>query len=159
MFDRMATSLLGRNCIIPWRRVSVPPVLSILPSQTDVSELAFAYQCQLWHLHDQHMDQMSGNPYLQKCSLICSDMLLIFMLLTLYIGTNFCWRLEQHYFNTKNCCQNHYVYHPCAIDRPTISSHQHFSSICLTRCPFCLYIDHFYRKILQANHFGWQSSQ
>jgi hypothetical protein len=54
----MATSILGRNCMIPWRRVDVPTLDTILHSTATVDEAASDHQCKLWFLHDQFMDQM-----------------------------------------------------------------------------------------------------
>ncbi|PMD33962.1 hypothetical protein L207DRAFT_498539 [Hyaloscypha variabilis F] len=58
LFDRMATSILGRNCTVPWRRVDVPNMNTILGPDASIDDLSFSYQCQLWFLHDQYMDQI-----------------------------------------------------------------------------------------------------
>lgn len=56
LLDRMATSLLGRNCALPWRRVRVPAL--DLGGPLIEAERAFTLQCRLWYLHDQYMDQI-----------------------------------------------------------------------------------------------------
>lgn len=59
IIDRTAISILGRNCAMPWRRVNVPNFDTTLESSTaDLAQIAFAWQCKLWYLHDQHMDQV-----------------------------------------------------------------------------------------------------
>ncbi|KAF7550245.1 hypothetical protein G7Z17_g5867 [Cylindrodendrum hubeiense] len=60
IIDRTAISILGRNCALPWRRVNVPSFDSTFESSmADLAQVSFAAQCQLWYLHDQHMDQVS----------------------------------------------------------------------------------------------------
>jgi hypothetical protein len=57
--DRMATSLLGRNCAVPWRRVRVPDLSTVFDGSNLTNEQeAFIHQCRLWSIHDQHMDQI-----------------------------------------------------------------------------------------------------
>ncbi|KAJ5728541.1 uncharacterized protein N7483_003049 [Penicillium malachiteum] len=59
MTDRTSISILGRNCILPWRRVNVPVIDAFLSGEdADLAELSFAWQCKLWYMHDQNMDQM-----------------------------------------------------------------------------------------------------
>ncbi|KAH7141037.1 C6 transcription factor [Dactylonectria macrodidyma] len=58
LLDRIATSLLGRNCMIPWRRVQAAPFLSATSSPPSMDELIFAAQCRLWFIHDQFMDSI-----------------------------------------------------------------------------------------------------
>lgn len=59
IIDRTAISILGRNCALPWRRVNVPNFDTTFTSETaDLSQVSFAWQCRLWYLHDQNMDQM-----------------------------------------------------------------------------------------------------
>jgi hypothetical protein len=55
---RMATSMLGRQCTIPWKRVMTSPFESILDTNSTFDKIAFDHQCKLWMLHDQFMDQM-----------------------------------------------------------------------------------------------------
>lgn len=63
MTDRTSISILGRNCMLPWRRVNVPPIEKLFPSETaSLAQLSFAWQCRLWYMHDQRMDEMYGNP-------------------------------------------------------------------------------------------------
>lgn len=57
-YYRMATSLLGRNCTLPWRRVHVPDVSTGYELSMTIEQSAFSLQCQLWSVHDQYMDQM-----------------------------------------------------------------------------------------------------
>lgn len=58
MTDRTSISILGRNCILPWRRVNVPAIETFFAGKENLAELSFAWQCKLWYLHDQNMDQM-----------------------------------------------------------------------------------------------------
>ncbi|KAK1959639.1 fungal-specific transcription factor domain-containing protein, partial [Colletotrichum sublineola] len=59
IIDRTAISLLGRNCALPWRRVNVPSFDTTFESSTaDLYQISFAWQCKLWYLHDQYMDQI-----------------------------------------------------------------------------------------------------
>lgn len=59
IIDRTAISILGRNCALPWRRVNVPNFDTTFTSETaDLEQISFAWQCKLWYLHDQNMDQM-----------------------------------------------------------------------------------------------------
>ena len=59
MTDRTSISILGRNCMLPWRRVNVPPIETLFPSSTSsLAQLSFAWQCRLWYMHDQRMDEM-----------------------------------------------------------------------------------------------------
>ncbi|KAL4961175.1 uncharacterized protein BDV14DRAFT_211251 [Aspergillus stella-maris] len=56
--DRIATSLLGRNCLLPWRRIKAPSFLSAVGLSPSLDELAFDHQCRLWFIHDQYMDNI-----------------------------------------------------------------------------------------------------
>ncbi|EMR85700.1 putative c6 transcription factor protein [Botrytis cinerea BcDW1] len=56
--DRIAATMLGISCVIPWRRVQVPTLHSLLGAEASHDELAFSYSCGLWQLHDQFMDQI-----------------------------------------------------------------------------------------------------
>lgn len=57
--DKSAITIVGRNCALPWRRVNVPDLQSIIPSPSpDIADLSFAWQCRLWYTHDAAMDQM-----------------------------------------------------------------------------------------------------
>lgn len=59
MTDRTAISILGRNCALPWRRVNVSNYDTTFDNATaDISDLSFSWQCRLWYLHDNYMDQM-----------------------------------------------------------------------------------------------------
>ncbi|KAF2786913.1 hypothetical protein K505DRAFT_379940 [Melanomma pulvis-pyrius CBS 109.77] len=58
LMDRIATSMLGRQCVMPWRRTRVPPILDILEAGAEPNEIAFGHQCKLWFIHDQFMDQI-----------------------------------------------------------------------------------------------------
>ncbi|KAJ0135308.1 hypothetical protein CTA2_2337, partial [Colletotrichum tanaceti] len=59
IIDRTAISILGRNCALPWRRVNVPSFDTTFESSTaDLAQLSFAWQCKLWYLQDQYMDQV-----------------------------------------------------------------------------------------------------
>lgn len=59
MTDRTAISILGRNCVLPWRRVNVPKFDTTFDhANADISDISFAWQCRLWYLHDNYMDQM-----------------------------------------------------------------------------------------------------
>ncbi|CZR63610.1 uncharacterized protein PAC_13507 [Phialocephala subalpina] len=58
LVDRIAATMLGRNCIIPWRRVEVPLLHSDLHHSASVDEVVFSHQCRLWQLHDNFMDQI-----------------------------------------------------------------------------------------------------
>jgi hypothetical protein len=61
LVDRIATTVLGRNCTVPWRRLRVAYPTTGRPrpnAQPDVDALAFNHQCRLWDIHDRFMDQM-----------------------------------------------------------------------------------------------------
>ncbi|RDW70960.1 hypothetical protein BP6252_07523 [Coleophoma cylindrospora] len=59
IIDRTAISILGRNCALSWRRVNVPDFETTFCNPTaDLSQISFAWQCKLWYLHDQYMDQI-----------------------------------------------------------------------------------------------------
>jgi hypothetical protein len=58
LVDRIATSLLGRQCTLPWRRVRSPSFDSTFSHIPSLDAIAFDHQCKLWLLHDQYMDQM-----------------------------------------------------------------------------------------------------
>lgn len=67
MTDRTSISILGRNCILPWRRVNVPAIETFFHyGKCDISKISFAWQCKLWYMHDQNMDQMCVCLYI-KC--------------------------------------------------------------------------------------------
>jgi hypothetical protein len=57
-FQRIATFSLGRQCVIPWARISTPPLESILTASAKPADLAFSYECQLLFIFDKYMDQM-----------------------------------------------------------------------------------------------------
>ncbi|KAF4634816.1 hypothetical protein G7Y89_g3285 [Cudoniella acicularis] len=54
----IATSILGRNCSVPWRCVEVPDMDSVLGAGASINDIAFSHQCKLWYLHDKFMDQI-----------------------------------------------------------------------------------------------------
>ncbi|PYH87306.1 hypothetical protein BO82DRAFT_397216 [Aspergillus uvarum CBS 121591] len=54
----IATSLLGRNCMLPWRRIKTQSFISTVGSAPSLDELAFDHQCRLWFIHDQYMDRI-----------------------------------------------------------------------------------------------------
>ncbi|KAL4908875.1 hypothetical protein BDW74DRAFT_187360 [Aspergillus multicolor] len=56
--DRVATCLLGRTCMIPWRRIQAPPFIDSLGSLPSLDELAFDHHCRLWFIFDQYMDRI-----------------------------------------------------------------------------------------------------
>ncbi|RAH86419.1 hypothetical protein BO86DRAFT_452870, partial [Aspergillus japonicus CBS 114.51] len=58
LVERMATTDLGRHCNLAWGRVGSPVYSGFLRDNASIEEIAFAYQCELWHLHDIHMDQI-----------------------------------------------------------------------------------------------------
>lgn len=59
MTDRTAISILGRNCVLPWRRVNVPNFDTTFDhTDADISDLSFSWQCKLWYVHDKYMDQV-----------------------------------------------------------------------------------------------------
>jgi hypothetical protein len=59
MTDRTSVSILGRNCMLPWRRVNVPPIETLYPIDgASLAQISFAWQCKLWYMHDQRMDEM-----------------------------------------------------------------------------------------------------
>ncbi|KAJ5093787.1 hypothetical protein N7456_009648 [Penicillium angulare] len=58
MTDRTSISILGRNCVLPWRRVNVPAIETIFADTEDLGQISFAWQCKLWHMHDRSMDEM-----------------------------------------------------------------------------------------------------
>ncbi|KAF3389447.1 hypothetical protein F1880_003350 [Penicillium rolfsii] len=64
MTDRTSISILGRNCILPWRRVNVPTIDAFFSEgEVSLTELSFAWQCKLWYMHDQNMDQIFSSSF------------------------------------------------------------------------------------------------
>ncbi|GKT57628.1 C6 transcription factor protein [Colletotrichum tofieldiae] len=64
IIDRTAISILGRNCALPWRRVNVPSFDTTFESSgADLAQISFAWQCKLWYLHDQYMDQVFSTTF------------------------------------------------------------------------------------------------
>ncbi|KAI2786308.1 hypothetical protein POX_g08691 [Penicillium oxalicum] len=64
LLDRIATSLLGRNCLIPWRRVSAPFYLDVVDQDVPLQAVIFDYHCRLWFIHDQFMDSIYSFQFL-----------------------------------------------------------------------------------------------
>jgi hypothetical protein len=59
IIDRTAVSIFGRNCALPWSRVTVPDFEdSFCGNAASLAEVSFGYQCKLWYLHDEFMEQM-----------------------------------------------------------------------------------------------------
>ncbi|RDW81263.1 Zn(II)2Cys6 transcription factor [Aspergillus mulundensis] len=56
--DRVATCLLGRTCMLPWRRIQASPFLDSLGSSPSLDELVFDHHCRLWFIFDQYMDRI-----------------------------------------------------------------------------------------------------
>lgn len=57
--NRIATSILGRNCTVPWRRVRVPAYsTTFAKTAMSLEQVVFDQQCRLWNIHDEYMDQM-----------------------------------------------------------------------------------------------------
>ena len=51
MTDWTAISILGRNCVLPWRRVNVPDFASTFGNEEPtLDRLSFAWQCKLWYM-------------------------------------------------------------------------------------------------------------
>ncbi|KAH8205667.1 hypothetical protein TruAng_000161 [Truncatella angustata] len=64
LIDRTAISVLGRNCVLPWRRVNVPDFDVSFDSKTaDIAQISFMWQCKLWYLHDEQMDQIFTSKF------------------------------------------------------------------------------------------------
>ncbi|KAM0335813.1 hypothetical protein ACHAQA_000863 [Verticillium albo-atrum] len=64
--DKSAVTILGRNCALPWRRVNVPELESILGAshvKFDLADVSFAWQCRLWYAHDAAMDQICARSF------------------------------------------------------------------------------------------------
>ncbi|KAF5575885.1 Nudix hydrolase [Fusarium pseudocircinatum] len=57
LMDRISTSMLGRNCMIPWRRVRATPYLKACSNPT-AEETVFDAHCQMWFIHDRYMDKI-----------------------------------------------------------------------------------------------------
>lgn len=59
MTDWSAISILGRNCVLPWRRTNVPDCISIFAGkEPTLDQLAFAWECKLWYMHDRNIEKM-----------------------------------------------------------------------------------------------------
>ncbi|KAJ5634919.1 hypothetical protein N7528_002761 [Penicillium herquei] len=79
MTDRTSISILGRNCVLPWRRANVPAIDAFLSGEdADLAELSFAWQCKLWYMHDRNMDQIFSSSF-EKCSISDQVTLLVSM--------------------------------------------------------------------------------
>ncbi|KAI8687498.1 Zn(2)-C6 fungal-type domain-containing protein [Fusarium keratoplasticum] len=57
LLDRIATSMRGRNCIIPRRRVQSSTFATATPDPSQ-DEVVFDHHCRLWFIHDQYMDRI-----------------------------------------------------------------------------------------------------
>ncbi|KAF5604555.1 Nudix hydrolase [Fusarium subglutinans] len=57
LMDRNSTSMLGRNCMIPWRRVRATPYLKACSNPT-TEDAIFDAHCQMWFIHDRYMDKI-----------------------------------------------------------------------------------------------------
>ncbi|EXM04554.1 hypothetical protein NOF04DRAFT_18514 [Fusarium oxysporum II5] len=57
LMDRISTSMLGRNCMIPWRRVRATPYLEACSNPT-TEDTVFDAHCQMWFIHDRYMDKI-----------------------------------------------------------------------------------------------------
>ncbi|VTT74578.1 unnamed protein product [Fusarium fujikuroi] len=57
LMDRISTSMLGRNCMIPWRRVRATPYLKACNNPT-TEDTVFDAHCQMWFIHDRYMDKI-----------------------------------------------------------------------------------------------------
>ncbi|KAI8404793.1 hypothetical protein FOFC_14265 [Fusarium oxysporum] len=57
LMDRISTSMLGRNCMIPWRRVRATPYLKACSNPT-TEDTVFDAHCQMWFIHDRYMDKI-----------------------------------------------------------------------------------------------------
>ncbi|KAF5628690.1 Nit-4-like protein [Fusarium sp. NRRL 25303] len=57
LMDRISTSMLGRNCMIPWRRVRATPYLKACSNPT-TEDIVFDAHCQMWFIHDRYMDRI-----------------------------------------------------------------------------------------------------
>ncbi|KAF4415666.1 Nudix hydrolase [Fusarium acutatum] len=57
LMDRISTSMLGRNCMIPWRRVRATPYLKACSNPT-TEDTIFDAHCQMWFIHDRYMDKI-----------------------------------------------------------------------------------------------------
>ncbi|KAF5644494.1 Nudix hydrolase [Fusarium sp. NRRL 52700] len=57
LMDRISTSMLGRNCIIPWRRVRATPYLKACSTPAP-EDTVFGAHCQMWFIHDRYMDRI-----------------------------------------------------------------------------------------------------
>ncbi|CZR40770.1 uncharacterized protein FPRO_10358 [Fusarium proliferatum ET1] len=57
LMDRISTSMLGRNCMIPWRRVRATPYLKACSNPT-TDDTVFDAHCQMWFIHDRYMDKI-----------------------------------------------------------------------------------------------------
>ncbi|RAH42164.1 uncharacterized protein BO95DRAFT_476086 [Aspergillus brunneoviolaceus CBS 621.78] len=73
---RIATSLLGRNCMLPWRRIKTQFFISTVGPVPSLDELAFDHQCRLWFIHDQHMDRIYSFEFTSLSSAQKSHILL-----------------------------------------------------------------------------------
>ncbi|KAH7329655.1 hypothetical protein B0I35DRAFT_420624 [Stachybotrys elegans] len=58
LIDRIATSLLGRNCMLPWKRAHASPAVNLFTVNPTLDELVFDHHCRLWFIHDQYMDRI-----------------------------------------------------------------------------------------------------
>ncbi|KAH8651111.1 hypothetical protein BX600DRAFT_554020 [Xylariales sp. PMI_506] len=64
LIDRTAISILGRNCVLPWRRANVPNFeASIDLATADIAQISFMWQCKLWFLHDEQMDLIFASKF------------------------------------------------------------------------------------------------
>ncbi|KAJ5338203.1 hypothetical protein N7452_004931 [Penicillium brevicompactum] len=77
LMDRIATSLLGRYCLIPWRRIKCSSFLSAVGPSPSLDELAFDSQCRLWFIHDQYMDKIYSYQFSELDSAERSRVLLV----------------------------------------------------------------------------------
>ena len=57
-FYRLATVLLGRNCMIHWSRVRASTFLTAVDCNATLEEIVFDAHTRFWFIHDQFMDSM-----------------------------------------------------------------------------------------------------
>ncbi|KAG8355335.1 hypothetical protein FVEN_g6713 [Fusarium venenatum] len=58
LMDRVATSMLGRNCMLPWRRVRATPYIEGCNANPRLEDIVFNSLCRMWFIHDQYMDKI-----------------------------------------------------------------------------------------------------
>ncbi|CAI4052278.1 hypothetical protein N7582_005411 [Saccharomyces uvarum] len=75
LVDRIATNILGRCCIIHYKRILTPFYVSDYTVSHDLGDLIFQYNTKLWYLHDKFSDQIYSFQFSSYDKALCRRIL------------------------------------------------------------------------------------